>query len=296
MAVGIESADAVVTCSPNYAQELSSRLHDSRLGRCLAARGISGILSAIDCDVWDPADAAAMPIPYSARTVRPGKTAAKRALARELSWTASEGPLFLICGRLVAKKGIDLVLASIESLLDATSSQLVVLGAGDQRYVAAFRSLSRTMPRSVAYRERFTMPLARLLYAGSDFLLMPSLIEPCGLSQMIAMRYGTIPIVNPVGGLRDTVVDLDRSPAEATGFWMQAPTAAGLTGAAVRAVEWSRADPAAVDLVRRRGMEKDWSWSAASLAYAELYRTVVGLTPDGEHPSREYEWRSRRLR
>lgn len=282
MAIGVWAADEVVTCSPAYARELKASYIGTALGNALARKRISGIVNGIDPADW--------PLPYNASQIIVGKLAAKRVLQRELGLREDTTvPLFMCCGRLVADKGLDLILAVVPGLVRAGRMQLAVMGNGEKRYIDAFASLARAVPTAVALRPHFESTAARRLYAGADFTLMPSLVEPCGINQLIALRYGTLPVVHAVGGLRDTVVDIAEYPDDGDGLRFDAPTPTALHATLERALVWWTDDPAGVMAARARAMCRDWTWArcAEQFAhfYAELMRTYAdrGRQASGEH-------------
>jgi starch synthase len=262
---GLVFADQLVTVSPTYAREIRTPAFGAGLDGVLRYRSdrLRGILNGIDPDAWDPAADAALPARYSAREPA-GKGVVRAELLRELR--LDEGPVLVFVGRLAHQKGIDLVLGAIPDLLEA-GARLAVLGDGDAAHVEALGAAARAAPGRVAVRFGFDDPLARLLYAGGDLFLMPSLYEPCGLGQMIAQRYGTPPIVRATGGLADTVED------GATGFSFVEPTAGELSRAVRRGLA-VLATPAGAAM-RRRCMELDWSWARSAAAYERVYRDAA---------------------
>jgi starch synthase len=270
------AADALVTCSPTYAQEIPTLLAKTRMLEPLKQRGITGIVTGIDMDEWNASHSDA-PLPYSPATVEIGKRVNKQALQTSLGLRVDPTiPLCGLCSRLVPEKGIDLILEGLEVPLRDGLMQLVVLGVGDSQYREAFTRLQAEMPEWVHYHPVFEMPRARLLYAGCDFTLQPSLTEPCGLNQLISMRYGTLPIVNPVGGLKDTVIDVLRTPDQGSGFVMPVPTAHALHNTVEQATRWLNGDPIQVERTRQHVMQIDWSWRRAAVEYCEIYGRCLG--------------------
>lgn len=265
---GIAHADAVTTVSPSYAAEILEPANGQGLDGFLAQRPrLVGILNGIDTEAWDPATDAALPATY-ARNELGGKRACREALARELG--LAPGPQTLLVGavsRFAEQKGMDLV-AELVPELGALGIQLIVLGTGEPALETRFRQLAAAHPDTVAVRIGFDVAFARRVYAGCDALVMPSRFEPCGLNQLYAMRYGTVPIVHAVGGLRDTV-DGD------TGVSFEHADVAGLRWAMSRAAGLFRGDPAAWAAMARAGMDRDWSWERSARAYLELYRQLV---------------------
>ncbi len=263
----ILGADAVNAVSPTYAREIRETDLGCGLQPFLASRGeaLSGVLNGIDTEVWDPARDPHLPARYDAGDLS-GKELCRRALLAEFGLAAEpRRPLIGIVSRLTDQKGLDLlrpVMPEVAALAD-----LVVLGTGDPRIEAGLRS---EIGPHVGVRIGFDEPLAHRIEAGADLFLMPSRFEPCGLNQLISMRYGTLPVVRRTGGLADTVVDADAEPGRGWGFVFDAPTPAALYAAlfrALKAVQDGRAPRLA-----RRAMAVDVSWNAS----AERYEALMG--------------------
>jgi starch synthase len=266
---GIAHAAAVTTVSPSYAREILEPGSAQDLAGFLAqrARRLTGILNGIDTEAWNPATDPALPARYS-RDDLDGKRACRQALARELDLTI--GPDTLLVGavsRFAEQKGLDLV-ADLVPELTGLGVSLVVLGTGEPALEDRFRRLAAEHPTALTARIGFDVGLARRIYAGCDALLMPSRFEPCGLNQLYAMRYGTVPIVHAVGGLRDTVDGT-------TGIRFDHADAAGLRWALTHASQIFRGEPAAWRAMVGAGMERDWSWGRSARAYLDLYRQIV---------------------
>jgi len=179
--------------------------------------------------------------------------------------------------RLFEQKGLDILVEAASQLLQR-DVQLAILGSGDEKYHAALKSLVEQYPGRVGVDHEFNEPLARKIYGGCDVFLMPSHFEPCGLGQMIAMRYGAVPVVRATGGLADTVIDADRSEKRGTGFTFTAYTARALLGALDRALA-AYAEPDRWRAVQCRCMAADFSWNASAQQYVELYRRAIELHP-----------------
>ena len=185
---------------------------------------------------------------------------------------ANGRPIFGMVTRMAGEKGVDLAWGGVKEIVKQ-GGRLVVLGAGDRAMEEEGRKLAQEHPKSVAVRVGYDEGLARRIFGGVDFFLMPSRSEPCGLTQMYAMRYGAIPVVGRVGGLRDTVEEWDGGRETGTGFLFE-PTAEGLAGGVDRALAiWN--EPAMMKKVRRNGMTRDWSWAAAVPAYEKVYQALV---------------------
>jgi starch synthase len=270
LAGGIALADAIVVVSPTYREEVLRPETGAGLDALLRERAdaLYGIRNGIDVELWDPARDPHVPAPFDAADPS-GKAHAREALLERLDLPDRPGPLAVAVTRLVEQKGFDLVLPLVPHL-DGIGLQLGILGAGDASQADAFRRAAADHPQALALVEGYDEPLSHLLMAGGDLLLMPSRFEPCGLAQMQAMRYGTLPVVTDVGGLHDTVVDLDEDPARGTGWHASAPDSDSILNALERAVRgWS--DPEIRTAAQRRGMTADWSWREPAAEHVDLY-------------------------
>ncbi|MFI1734540.1 glycogen synthase [Streptomyces acidicola] len=278
--LGVLAADAATTGSPTYAEELRTRT-GTALGQALGALPLTGVVAGIDTRLWQPAAPGRPTEPYDAATVEEGKAANKRLLQQRLGLREDpDVPVFGVCSRLVPEKGVDLLTEAAASLVRDGSAQLVVVGQGDTALVDALRTLTDRAPAAVSHAPRFTQDLAWLTYAGADFTLMPSRVEPCGLNQLIAMTYGCVPVVSSVGGLRDTVTDLAADPATATGFVLPELTADAVRRTMLSAARWLSGPARQVRAVRRRAMAQDWSWARSARTTATLYaRTAATPRP-----------------
>ncbi len=278
MAQGIAHADVINTVSPTYAQEILTPEQGQGLDGLLRARReqLFGVLNGLDVESWDPARDRALPQNFSAETVGL-RLVNKAALQREVALPARDDvPLLGIISRLDAMKGLDLVLQGFDALAQAYEFQLVVLGVGDPALEQGFRELQQRYPDRVCALIRFDDRLARLMYGGVDVYLMPSRFEPCGLSQMIAMRYGAIPVVRMTGGLVDTVVDVDTDPQRATGFMFKEATPEALNQALERAFAAYR-DGAHWTALQQRAMRGDFSWANSARTYLDLYQRALAI-------------------
>lgn len=267
---GILAADAVNTVSPNYAREILTAEFGEGLAADLRQRpdGISGILNGIDVDVFNPATDRALARTYTSATVVEGKRQNRLALGHRLH-LPPDGPLYGFIGRLTPQKGVALLLAVAPQIFQA-GGRLAVLGAGWPDLERQLQALGRRWPQQARIVIGFDPILAQLIYAASDFFLMPSQFEPCGLGQMIAMRYGALPIVRDTGGLHDTVVDVVRHPRRGTGLVFQAYTPQAL-GVVVDESLRLYAQPDTVQTMAVRAMYQDFSWDAAAATYLRLY-------------------------
>lgn len=268
---GIVFADKLVTVSPTYAHEIRSPFYGEGLEGLLATRvdSLLGILNGIDTQSFNPATDALIPYPYDVQS--PGqKQKNKGALIAELGLRInSAAPLIGMVSRLTRQKGIDLV----ERVFDETMAEgigFVMLGAGEKRYEHFSRGLARRSDGRALGLTQFDDALARRIYAGSDFLLMPSLFEPCGISQMIAMRYGSLPIVRATGGLKDTVRPYNKYTDEGNGFSFDNYNAHDMLFTIRYALSIYKNKKRLASL-RRQAMTRDFSFQKSALAYAKLY-------------------------
>jgi starch synthase len=274
MKAGLKYADRITTVSPNYAREIATEPFGCGLDGVIRARGadVSGILNGVDGTVWNPASDALIAAPYSAEALD-GKALCKAALQRELGLAVdAASPLFAVVSRLTSQKGLDLVLQALPALLDSRA-QLAVLGNGDAALEAAFAAAAVSHPGRVAVRLGYDEALAHRMMAGADATVVPSRFEPCGLTQLYALRYGTVPVVRRVGGLADTVVHADEVALQgdvATGFLFGAATPAALAQALTQAVSAYR-QPAVWRQLMLRGMAQNFSWAVAAQQYMALY-------------------------
>jgi starch synthase len=276
---GIGAADLVNTVSPGFATEALTPAFGMGLDGVLRARGDAflGILNGLDSDLWDPAADPAIAARYS-RADRSGKAACRADLLRRVGMDPDDrGPVLGMIGRLDPQKGFDLLAEASRDLLD-DGFRLVVQGSGPPELVATLRSLAAMRPDRVALIERFDRDMARRIYAGVDGFLMPSRFEPCGTGQMVALRYGTPPIVHATGGLADTVVDEHDHPGAGTGFVFRSDTADGLRWACREFAARYIARGAAWESLLDRGMAVDFDWRTGSApAYVAAYQRAVEL-------------------
>lgn len=268
---GVERADRVTTVSPTYARELAAGPEPSH-GLDYAFRGagdrLSGIVNGIDRALWDPAADPHLLAPFSADDLA-GKAATKRAVCAELGLDP-ERPLLVFVGRLTPEKGAAVLADGLPRILDTTDAAIAVLGSGYAEHEDALRGVAEGAPPDrFSLTLAFDEALAHRLYGAGDFFLMPSKQEPCGLGQLYAMRYGAIPVVHAVGGLRDTVAPWDG--AAGTGLRFDAFDGEAFAEATRRALAL---DQAATARLRQNGMRADHSWGASAEAYAALYRAL----------------------
>lgn len=271
---GLSFADRITTVSPTYAEEIRRPEFGYGMEGLLAARGHDtiGVLNGIDEQAWNPASDRYIPAHFTADDLD-GKARCKAALQHDLGLEMdADAPLISMVTRLTEQKGVDLVLAALGEMA-ARGVQLAILGAGDPAYEQHLRTLPVPSER-VATRIGYDEALAHRLIAGADMFLMPSRFEPCGLTQMYAMRYGTLPIVRRTGGLADTVRDITSGGASGTGFLFDESTPEALLDAVLRALRL-RADEPAWRLAQRRAMQQDFSWTKAAETYRGIYRRLA---------------------
>lgn len=276
MKAGLIYADAITTVSPTYAQELlSDSTRSNGLNELLNERKdvFRPILNGIDSTVWNPAKDKLIARRYSSDSIE-DKDDNKEALLEKFGFDDYEGePVVAILSRLVEQKGIALIEQAAEQLL-SLDIKLVVLGEGEERFERFFKRLADSNPSKVAVHIGFDDPLAHLIEAGADILLMPSLYEPCGLNQMYSFTYGTIPVVHATGGLADTVRDYAEADGKGNGFAFRTFTVDAMMDALKRALELYENHDAWREL-QMRGMNEDHSWERSAKLYEELYRDVL---------------------
>lgn len=275
---GIIFADQVTTVSPNYAREVQTSAHGAGLDGVLRAVSykFTGILNGIDTGEWDPATDEHLPAHFTIDNLR-GKATVKRRLLREAGLEyAAKRPLLGVVSRMVDQKGFQLLLPVLGKLLRA-GAQAVVLGSGDRAYEEAFEQVAEHHPQSCRVWIGFDNALAHRIYGGCDMLLMPSMYEPCGLNQMYALRYGTLPVVRLTGGLADTVIPFDGTNAEtATGFGFVAPSSEDLYFATWNGM-LNYKDSKLWKTLQGNGMSQEFSWARSAQQYEEVYRRAAAV-------------------
>jgi starch synthase len=275
MKAGLIYSNKITTVSPNYAREICTPEFGCGLDGVIQERvkDLSGILNGVDYAVWNPGDTK-IAKPYSIDDLS-GKKVCKRALQLEFGLsTEARGPLFAVVSRLTAQKGMDLLLATLPELLQE-GAQLVVLGTGDNDLEAGFRYVASVYPDNVAVCIGYDESMSHRFMAGADILLVPSRFEPCGLTQLYALRYGTLPLVRRVGGLADTVVDVnDGNLAEdrSTGFLFDDASRHALGTRIREACGFYRDNESAWVKVQQRAMRQDFSWDDSAANYEQLYK------------------------
>ncbi len=284
---GIAYADAVVTVSPTYAREIRTPEQGAGLDGLLRSRGneLFGILNGMDMDRWNPATDKALAANYSPEDLA-GKRRCKLDLLKStgLPEALADRPLLGLVSRLVTQKGMDLLAMALPGLLDAGMG-MVLLGDGDPRFHAWFSDIAARFPGRFALHLGFDPVLARKVFAGADIFVMPSLYEPCGLAQMYAMRYGTIPVVRATGGLSDTVLDTARGAPVRTGFVFEGYSSADLADAVKRAAE-AYGDPRDFRNLMLRAMSASeaFTWENSARQYMAVFERAVSRRRGGDNP------------
>lgn len=265
---GLVLADRLTTVSPTYAREIQGEPEGLGLAGLFRHRrmGLDGIINGIDTELWNPAGDEALAATFDATDLS-GRAACQAALRAELD--LDEGPIFGVIARAVSHKGLDLVANAADAAI-RRGARFAVLASGDPLLERQLRQVAQRHPRAFAFADRFDLKLARRIYAGSDFILVPSRSEPCGLTQMIGMRYGAVPVVRATGGLADTITE------GRTGLRFEAPTADALGGALDRALDLF-ADGEAYAAMRDRCLACDWSWAGPVKAYSAIYERFGAL-------------------
>lgn len=277
MKAGINYSDIITTVSKEYAREIQTKEWISLgLEKTLAQKKhqIFGIVNGIDIDEWNPKKDKFLEHNYSSLTAISGKEKAKKDLEEICNFRFDEkAPVLALISRLVKNKGIDLVEHTLENILIKNEYLLfIMIGTGETKYENFFKGLAKKYPDRVNVNIRFANELSHKVYAGSDMFLMPSLSEACGLGQLISFRFGTIPIVNPVGGLFDTVQDFTDDRQNGTGFRMKNFSDDGLTEVINRAIDLYTNEKKSWQKLVKRVMKLDVSWEEASKQYLKIYK------------------------
>ena len=266
-------SDYITTVSPTYAQEICTYIYGEGMDPILANRQdrLAGILNGIDQKKFDPMAAA---FPFSAADMS-GKAQCKAALQEELGLPVrDDAPLAVLISRLTDQKGMDLLAGCLNWVLEQ-NIQICILGTGDIKYEQMLTGMSWSHPDRMVLRLAFDEALSQRMYAGADLLLMPSLFEPCGLNQMIAMAYGTLPIVRETGGLKDSVQPYNKYTGEGTGFSFQHASAQELGDTIIRAARLFWDDHEAWNALRQHAMAQDFGWKNSAKAYLQIYRNLL---------------------
>jgi starch synthase len=271
----IYAADSVTTVSPTYAEELQYAFYAHGLEGVIAdcEWKIKGIINGLDTELYDPAADPVLAQRFSAEQTK-GKKVCKAVLQHTVELKENSNvPVVACISRLVAHKGFDLIVSALDRIMEQ-EVQMVVLGTGDWNYEEFFRRANARYRGRFAARLQYSSALSNVIYAGADLLLMPSVSEPCGLSQMIAMRYGTIPIVRETGGLKDTVRRFSKEDGEGNGFTFSNVDANDMVAKIQEAVELYQNEPDTWTVLRSNAMTSDFSWEHSAQSYLEIYAAL----------------------
>ncbi len=270
---GIVYSDVLTTVSERYAHEIQTQEFGCGLEGVLKKRksDLYGIVNGIDLEEWNPETDAALPQTYSMATLEK-KQAGKEVLQKENHLDVDpDSPLFGLISRLADQKGLDILAPILDDFAKKLRAQLVLLGTGEERYHTLLREKTKTYPKKFGINIMFDGKMAKRIYAGSDLFLMPSYYEPCGLGQLISMRYGTVPLVRETGGLADTVVDFNPKTLEGNGFVFKEYNSQALFACIQRAIEVFKDKKTWRELVKN-DMQCDFSWKASAKKYIDLYK------------------------
>ena len=274
----IETADLVTTVSETYARELMYPYYAHGLDGILASNAwkLTGITNGIDVNTFNPETSKSLPAHFNSETFVEGKAKCKAALQKEVGLPeAPDVPLMVMVTRLAGHKGLDLLCYIARRLMWEENAQLLILGTGEPQYENFFRDLAKQLPEQVSAQITFNLGLADRIYAGGDIYLMPSKSEPCGLSQMNAMRYGTVPVVHATGGLKDTVPPCDADGKGGLGFTFQSYNADDFFASIQRALHLYNTDREGWRALQKKEMETDFSWNVPAARYMELFRNML---------------------
>lgn len=273
---GIETADSVTTVSETYAQEILTPEVGGEMSSLLSMRRnkLSGIVNGINMDLYNPFTCKDISTPFSAEQYVEGKEKAKQALYRELNLPQTDKPLLAIVSRLAGHKGVEILLGSAERILSKQAATVVICGSGEEHYESAVRNLMNRYPESCYAFVGFNSGLANRIYAACDIYMMPSVSEPCGLSQLIAMRYGGVPVVHRVGGLRDTVAPYNFRDGTGRGFVYDRSNVDDFTAALQDAISLY-GDQKKWKNLCVRNMTLDFSWKEPARKYHAIYERLV---------------------
>ncbi len=271
---GLVYSDAITTVSKTYSREIQQPEFGCGLEGVLVKRAsdLHGILNGIDYAVWDPRRDGSIARGYSASRSA-GKAACRKALLSRLKLRDSGGPLIGMVTRLVDQKGLDILTEALPEIM-SLGVQFVILGTGDEKYHRILADAASRYRGKMSVMLQYNDRLAKNIYAGSDLFLMPSHYEPCGLGQMIALRYGSVPVVRKTGGLADTVVDYGGDPVRGTGFLFEEYAAPALVDCIRRALE-AYSNARKWKLLMQAGMRQDFSWSKSAHEYLKVYRKTM---------------------
>ena len=276
---GIQHADKITTVSPTYASEIRTKEYGCGLEASLEYRGadLMGILNGIDESSWDPQEDSSLVKPINPSRPKSGKLACKQALLEELNMESDiDSPLFGVVSRLYDQKGLDLLIELLPQLMAESHANFAILGSGDPLEEQAIRELSVSFPHRIGCFIGFDDGLARRIFAGSDFFLMPSRFEPCGLAQQYAMRYGSLPIARKTGGLADTILPISRGEKNCNGFLFKNASAKELWDAVQQALEVF-ANNRKFTRMRKNAVSRNCGWKYAAEQYIQAYKWALEM-------------------
>ena len=279
MKAAIETCDLVTTVSESYARELMYPYFAHGLDGIIsnAAWKLTGITNGIDTNTFNPETDPALPAHYNADSFTAGKAVCKAALQQEVGLPVqADVPLLVMVTRLAGHKGLDLLCHIARRLMWEEDCQLLILGTGEPHFEMFFENLAKEFPDRAAAKITFNLGLASRIYAGGDIYLMPSKSEPCGLSQMNAMRYGTVPVVHATGGLKDTVPPVDENGQGGLGFTFQSYNADDFYGALKHCLDLYHKNPQGFRDLQHKDMQQDFSWNIPAGRYMTLFHQMLG--------------------
>jgi len=277
---GLVYADFITTVSPTYAKEIQTKEQGCGLEDVIVRRKnrLKGIINGIDINEWNPQKDALVPYHFSAGRMA-GKAKLKAQIQKDFNLEENPNvPLFAMISRLASQKGFDILLEVLEDILDELNLQFIIVGTGDSAIEEMLLNMKKRH-KNLSVNILFSNKIAHLIEAGSDFFLMPSRYEPCGLNQLYSLRYGTIPIAHKTGGLADTIIDIDEYPDKGTGLLFETLSSEEIKKHIIRAVELYNRKEGSVcmDKIRKRAMEQDFSWNASAQEYIKLYEKLSQL-------------------
>lgn len=274
---GIERATKINTVSPNYRNEIMTPAFGFSLDGALNKRSndLSGILNGIDFDVFDPKIDPSIKMNYNLTNFKTNKPINKLHVMKEFNLENNDAPLLAYIGRMAHQKGITLMEETLERIINESNANIVILGTGEARYEQYFKYLEDKYPKRVGYYCGYNEKLAHEIYAASDIFLMPSLFEPCGLGQMIAMRYGSIPVVRETGGLKDTVRPYNKEDNTGSGFSFFDENPHVFKNVLMDAINLYNNEKVRFNQLIRRAMKTDFGLDKMALEYSELYKKIV---------------------
>ncbi len=277
MKAGILESNIVTTVSETYKNEVLTDFYGYRLNNVLGLRYFDfyGIINGIDTTKYNPETDSNIYFNYSIKNVVEGKKKNKQALLKEFGLAQEDVPLFGLVSRLVDQKGIDLLMPIIEDTINYSNAKFILMGSGDSMYENFFRTMEARYPGRFKCYIGYSDPIAQKIYAGCDVFLMPSKFEPCGLGQMIAMRYGTLPLVRETGGLKDTVIPYNQYTEEGTGFSFTNFNPIELKDVMFIAINTYNENRKAFNHMVKQAMERDYSWASSASKYLDLYKKIT---------------------